>query len=100
MKTKINTYLVALEERFANSRFQQAIYDWQDAHPIAATVLETSLHVAMWALCILLCVMLALFTVALVMGMRGGSAVRLVDVSFIAVGLIGVCLSINSLRNW
>lgn len=100
MKTKFNAFLTAMDVRISNSRFQQAVYDWQDAHPVVTSVVDITLHVIMWVLCILCCAMLVLSTIALVMWALDGGSVQPMDVILIASMLLGACLSTHQLRNW
>ena len=100
MKNRLNACLIALENRFSESRFQQAIYDWQEAHPMADAMLGKALYIAMWVLCILLCAVMALFVIALAFSAKQGVPIVTMDVAFIAVYMIGLTLGIRALRNW
>lgn len=100
MKNRLNACLIALENRFSQSRFQRAIYDWQEAHPVADAMLDKALYIAMWVLCILLCAVMALFAIVLAFFAKQGVPIGTMDAAFISVSLIGLALGIRALRNW
>lgn len=100
MKSRLNACLIALENRFSESQFQQAICDWQEAHPVADAMLGKAPYIAMWVLCILLCTVMALFTIVLTFSAKQGVPIGVMDVAFVAVFLVGFTLGIRALRNW
>lgn len=100
MKNRLNACLIALGVRFEESRFRQAVDNWQDAHPEATAALDQILHTAMRVLCVLLCAVMVIFAIVLVMNVREGTPVRPVDISFILASLAGLAMGIHALRNW
>lgn len=65
MMIQIRKRMTALGERFENSKFQQRIYDWQDAHPVATERIDKALRVTMSVLCHALMLFSVLLTVLL-----------------------------------
>lgn len=93
-------WLNQLTDRFEQSRFQQAVYAWQDAHPAASDMLEMMLHAAMGVLFILGCLMLGLSVAVIVSDLRAGGLLYTGSLFLLIMAALVVWLGWQTLRNW